>query len=115
MGSLRQGDLASLELAQTIEDPGFWLPLSSLTESSRGLWSCYAAEPAEDGYQLARRELELLHQTETHAFVRGTLRDDELVVLEGLHRLTPGMPVTVTIAAQTHSQPFAQGEKDGTR
>ena len=40
---LRRGDLATLSLRQPEESPGFWLPLSALADSSRGLWSCYVA------------------------------------------------------------------------
>jgi len=100
--SVRSGDLAALELQRRIAERGFWLPLEALTASARGLWACYVTEPLSAGaaeatgdgtHRLARRELEVLHQQGDRAFVRGTLSAGELVVVEGLHRLAPGLEV----------------------
>ena len=40
-----------------------------------------------------RRELELLHEEGERVYVRGTLRDGDLVVIEGLQRLVPDLIV----------------------
>lgn len=96
----RHGNLATVSIPYAIETAGFWLPRSALTESARGLWACYVAEPAtgksntgSDNYRLQRRELELLHQEEDRVYVRGTLSAGEKVVSGGLHRLAPGQLV----------------------
>jgi len=99
-GTVRAGELARLKLTQHIDMPGFWLPLTALTESRRGLWSAYALTPADTAQadnvmRLDRRELQLLHSETDRAFVRGTLRDGERVVASGVHRLVPGQPVRV--------------------
>lgn len=106
LGAVRSGDLARLELRTPIHEPGFWLPLTALTESARGLWAVYVAEPAgpegagpDATHRLVRRELELLHEESERVYVRGTLRDGELVVSRGLHRLAPGLPVRVAPGA----------------
>ena len=97
---IRRGDLATLEIERSKPEPGFWLPMTALTESSRGLWACYVAEPVapedrfgSETHRLRRRELEVLHQEVDRVFVRGTLSDGELVVSEGLHRLVPDQRV----------------------
>ncbi|MCZ6889633.1 MAG: efflux RND transporter periplasmic adaptor subunit, partial [Gammaproteobacteria bacterium] len=36
---IRRGDLATLEIERSKSEPGFWLPMTALTESSRGLWA----------------------------------------------------------------------------
>ena len=79
---------------------GFWLPLTALTESSRGLWACFVVDALGDGrggsaatHTLARRELEVLHTDGNRVYVRGTLQDGEQVVSEGLQRLVPGQRV----------------------
>jgi len=100
---VRAGDLAVLEIESPVDEPGFWLPLGALTESARGLWACYVAEtlarhepgdlPRGATHRLARRELEVLHETGESAYVRGTLADGEKVVVAGLHRLVPGLAV----------------------
>ncbi|ANM31074.1 hypothetical protein ABI59_18080 [Acidobacteria bacterium Mor1] len=100
---VRRGDLAALERTRMEAQRGFWLPLSALTESSRGLWSCFVAVPVADDngatHQLARRELVLLHQEQDRVYVRGTLETGDLVVGEGLQRLAPGLPVRVEAAS----------------
>ena len=90
LGEVRDGDLAALTLSKEASEPGYWLPLSALTEGSRGLWNCLVVE----GSVLARRELVVLYQEEDRVFVRGTLADGERVVSEGLHRLAAGQEVT---------------------
>ncbi len=63
LNGIRHGDLARLEIARRLDQPGFWLPLTALTESSRGLWAVYVAVgPTGDERVLERRELEVLHQ-----------------------------------------------------
>ena len=97
LNGIRYGDLARLEIVRRLDQPGFWLPLTALTESSRGLWAVYVAVglTGDEGV-LERRELELLHQEADRVFVRGTLGDNERVVVGGLHRLVPGQRVRTT-------------------
>ncbi len=92
VGSARDGALARVSLPRRIESAGFWLPLSALAESHRGLWSAYVVVPdAERGdapiFRVDRRQLEVLHAEADRAFVRGTLQDGERVVWSGVHRL----------------------------
>lgn len=101
---LQDGDLADLQIFDEIAETGLWLPLGALTESSRGLWACYVAEPLKTGtddkratHRLARRQLELLHQRGEQVYVRGPISDGELVVSEGLHRLVPGQRVQIQV------------------
>ncbi|WP_419903364.1 efflux RND transporter periplasmic adaptor subunit [Kiloniella sp.] len=113
---IRYGDLARLDIAKEIELTGFWLPLTALTESSRGLWAVYVAVAKQENTDaksspqvdpdtenrklqntgvLERRELEVVHQEADRIFVRGTLGDQEQVVVGGLHRLMPGQRVRI--------------------
>ncbi len=97
LNGIRHGDLARLEITRRLNQPGFWLPLTALTESSRGLWAVYVAVGLTgDKSVLERRELEVLHQEADRVFVRGTLGDNEHVVVAGLHRLVPGQRVRIT-------------------
>lgn len=99
---IRRGDLATLEITRTKDERGFWLPLTALTESSRGLWACYVVQPLgehESGgaatHRLSRRELEVIHQEGDEVYVRGTLGAGEEVVTEGLQRLVPEQLVRI--------------------
>ncbi len=102
---LRVGETASLAFDREVLEEGFWLPVSALTESLRGLWSCYVAVPLPAGteatHTLEKRQLETLEldsapgSGQPRAFVRGALASGDLVVTGGLQRLTPGQRVTV--------------------
>lgn len=112
---LREGDLVDVIVSQTVEQRGFWLPISALTESSRGLWSCLVAKPlsqsagGEKQYQLSRRDVEIISLYKDQAYVSGNIDDGEYIVSEGLHRVVPEQHVRI---AQRHgSEGFlAQGE-----
>lgn len=85
------GAVVELELQSRIEAAGYWLPVTALTESDRGLWAVFVIE---DGGLLTRRLVEILHAESDRAYVRGTLRDGEQVVRTGVQRLVPGQRVT---------------------
>ncbi|MEL6257428.1 MAG: efflux RND transporter periplasmic adaptor subunit [Pseudomonadota bacterium] len=93
----RSGEVARLAVERSVSEDGFWTPLSSLTEGNRGLWAVYVAEPLSDGgYRAAPRAVEIVHSEADRAFVRGAVSNADLVIMEGLQRLTPGMRVAPT-------------------
>ncbi|MEL7237878.1 MAG: efflux RND transporter periplasmic adaptor subunit [Planctomycetota bacterium] len=103
LDGIRDGDLAALIVDTTVEREGFQLPTAALIEGTRGLWSCYVAEPVTDNddvnpdatHIVRRRELQLIQPGGDIVFVSGTLADGELVVIDGVHRLTPNLPVRI--------------------
>jgi hypothetical protein len=120
LAQLRAGDHARLRLARTVAADGFWLPISALAESTRGLWSCLVAVPlaGQEGtaapatHQLESRQLEVLVATSAsgdavaagasaaaRAYVRGALDEGELVVASGLQRVVPGQRVRLAATA----------------
>lgn len=103
--TLRDGDAAEIEITRPVDEDGFWVPLSALTQSVRGLWALYIAVPAGgDGWVLERREVEIVRPATGRAFVRGALEDGDLIVTDGKQRLVPGMRVRpIESAAFTES------------
>lgn len=100
--TIHVGDLARLRIESRIEEPGFWLPISSLTENYRGLWGAFVTienGDSESTQLLELRELEVLHQTSDAAFVRGSLHDGDRVVATGIQRLVPGQLVRRNIVS----------------
>ena len=110
------GQLAYLALSQVYQQPGYWVPLSAITDGVRGMWNIYtleqdvrqqdrddhsAAIPAL--FQLKSTTVTVLHATETAAYVQGDLKDNQAYVNVGIHRFVPGQRVTVR-----HQQAFAQ-------
>ena len=97
------GQVARLELAETIFTSGYWLPTTALVRGGRGLWSCYVTgEPAEleslptnmnQPFRVERRDVEVLHTESDRALVRGTLQPNDQVIVNGTHRLVLGQLV----------------------
>ena len=108
-GRVRRGDLVRLAADRVVDAACVAVPVSALTESRRGLWAAYVAEPGGDSlgklaeetrgdtatHAAARREVELLHTDGQTAYVRGPLAAGELLVVAGVARLVPGLPVRI--------------------
>jgi RND family efflux transporter MFP subunit len=99
--ALVNGQLAYLSLQRPFAEPGYWVPLSALTDGLRGLWNIYSLQPQGDAglYQLQSRDVQVLHATATRAFVSGALSDGERVLSTGLQRLVPGQIVRLAADA----------------
>ncbi|MEM9978269.1 MAG: efflux RND transporter periplasmic adaptor subunit [Cyanobacteria bacterium P01_D01_bin.2] len=91
------GATARLSLQDQQSETGYWLPTSALVAGERGLWSAYvldAPEAAADNlFEVARREVEVLYTEADRAFVRGLLQPGDDVITSGTHRLVPGQLV----------------------
>ena len=95
--------IARLEITQTIEIEGYWLPVTALVKSDRGLWSCYAVITSQGddvssvsnnkSHQIERRLIEVLETDGERVLVRGTLQPGDEIVADGTQRLVPGQLV----------------------
>lgn len=94
--ALRPGRTVTIDTSETIDQSGFWVPIGVLVEAERGLWACYVAVPKTGSnkiYRIEKRRVQLLHETEDRAYVRGTLSGEDRVVLTGVNRLVSGQTV----------------------
>lgn len=87
------GAIVRLSLDRTVQERGIWLPVSALTESARGLWSVYVAAPANDGWTAQPQLVEIVQTEGDRVFARGTVRDGDKIIIDGLGRLVPSQPV----------------------
>ncbi len=92
------GATARLKLKDQQNEIGYWLPTNALVAGERGLWSAYVLDTPEDKtaenlYEVARREVEVIYTESDRAFVRGLLQPGEEIVTSGTHRLVPGQLV----------------------
>lgn len=100
-GRVVHGQVVRLELKETVETDGFWLPSMSLTKGSRGLWTVLVVEgeagasdaTQADSLRVARRDVEVLSTQSDRVLVRGTLNPGDLVISGGTHRVVPGQRV----------------------
>ena len=87
------GEPVNLELEETVELKGGWLPISALLEGERGVWTVLRIEEGRESTVTLREGVEVLDIRGDQAFVRGTLTDGSRVVATGVHRVTPGTAV----------------------
>ncbi|MDJ0900306.1 MAG: efflux RND transporter periplasmic adaptor subunit [Xenococcus sp. MO_188.B8] len=90
-------EIARLQITQTIATEGYWLPVTALVKSERGLWSCYAIVVTDsneaNNYQVERRLVEVLETNGEQVLVKGTLQPGDAIITEGAQRLVPGQLV----------------------
>ncbi len=92
------GATARLNMSEELNQRGVWVPISALTEASRGLWAIYVVRETEAGaHQIDRQLVDIIHSESDRVFVRGALHDGDMFVMDGLHRLVPGMKVTPVV------------------
>lgn len=96
------GEIARLTIDRYHAEPGFWVPVSALTQGLAGLWSVFVVQDIGHGDTIVQREeTEILHFDADRVFVRGTFSAGSLVITAGVDRVTPGqlvLPITATIA-----------------
>ncbi len=92
--SVSAGSIVRLSLPRTIDEGGFWVPVKSLTSATRGLWTVYVAVPDGNRARAEARLVEMVHTSGDRAFVRGPMQPGDRIIVDGLHRITPGVPVT---------------------
>ncbi|MBM7036231.1 efflux RND transporter periplasmic adaptor subunit [Vibrio ulleungensis] len=83
-------ELAHISLAQVIQQPGAWVPISALSGGVQGLWNVLVVNNVE---MVERRTVTVEHVTGTQAYVYGELFDQEKVISTGLHRVVAGQKV----------------------
>ncbi|QDV57557.1 putative efflux pump membrane fusion protein [Rosistilla oblonga] len=85
----------SLGVARTSDSDSYWVPITSLARSTRGLWSLMlVVEDSPGHFAVQRRDVQVLEtDTRLARICGGMIAAGDHVVAAGLHRLTPGMAV----------------------
>ncbi|MCL2918334.1 efflux RND transporter periplasmic adaptor subunit [Shewanella litorisediminis] len=96
------GEIAYLNYQQQVNTPGFWVPVSALTDGLRGLWNLYVVEPhGENEFVVERRDVEILFTDKDRAYLVGALKAGDEIVTQGLHKLVVGEHVQPMTALAT--------------
>ena len=83
------GSVIDLIIKIKKSEHGIWLPINSLSQSEQGLWSVYTV--SDDGSNRVEKDLvRILHFENNYAYVSGTLKDGDLVILGGLSKIIEG-------------------------
>ncbi|WP_087017801.1 efflux RND transporter periplasmic adaptor subunit [Thaumasiovibrio subtropicus] len=84
---LLNGQLAYLAVKETKKVPGYWVPVSALTDGVRGVWNVFALD---NDNRIERRTVNVIHANQHKAYITGAIHDGDQLVVNGLHRLVPG-------------------------
>lgn len=95
------GSLVKVSFDSFREANGFWLPLSAMQKRAGGLWSTMVLESSAGGTIAAPRTIEVIYVENDTAYVTGALKDGDLVIADGTHRIVPGQ--NVAPAAQNNA------------
>ncbi|AJR08491.1 efflux RND transporter periplasmic adaptor subunit [Photobacterium gaetbulicola] len=87
------GQLAYLQFSDVHEKPGYWIPLSAMTDGLRGTWNVFVMLGEDKRHVVERRSIQVLHANDSYAYVTGALTTGERLIANGLHRLVPGQAV----------------------
>ena len=83
------GSVIDLIIKIKKSEQGIWLPINSLSQSEQGLWSVYTV--SNDGFNTVEKDIvQIIHFENNYAFVSGTLKDGDLVILGGLSKIIEG-------------------------
>lgn len=91
---VRPGDMAILSGFRSHSETGTWLPINALSNGLRGLWRVFVLTNQQTP-TLEARVVEVVYTDGNKAFVRGALKDGDMYVNEGTHKLAPGQMVSV--------------------
>jgi hypothetical protein len=77
------------------KEVGSWLPVNALSNGLRGLWRVFVLSDGQTP-KLEARVVEVVYTDGNNAFVRGALKEGDIFVNEGTHKLAPGQMVSVS-------------------
>lgn len=90
---LMPGDLVSLSVDVEIDKQGAWIPVGALSNGVRGLWTLFVIDKSTGSQIIQPRSVYVEYMEQDYAFVSGALDQGDLLVVSGLHRLTPNQVV----------------------
>ena len=91
--SVYAGQVAHMRHPDRLDESGYVLPETALSESRSGLWAVLVAEPHEGNHRIRRVTVEWLNSDGNRVLVRGPLEPSMRVVSGGAHRIVPGQVV----------------------
>ncbi|NQY79067.1 MAG: efflux RND transporter periplasmic adaptor subunit [Candidatus Caenarcaniphilales bacterium] len=89
-----EGEFVYLKLSKSVLDDVFYIPQEALSQGVRGLWNLMKLNSEDDTqYQITNLPVEIIHLSDTGAYVKGPIKNGDLIVKHGTHKLVPGQRV----------------------
>ena len=96
--SMVPGQLCQIQVTTSVATAGYWVPNTSITRGVRGLSTVMKLVPDADQpelFRVVRCDVEIVKTDSQRVLVQGTLSNDDLVVANGVHRITIGQLVSL--------------------
>ncbi len=81
------GSIAQLKLSMTMNGKGTWVPIKSLSQSEQGVWAIYTINQERI---VVRDLVDIIYFEGEYAYVNGTLKNGDLVILGGAQKIIEG-------------------------
>ena len=81
------GSIVKLKLSLSEKAKGTWVPIKSLSQSEQGIWAIYTINEQQ---KVVRDLVDVIYFEDEYAFVNGTLKDGDLVILGGAQKIIEG-------------------------
>ena len=82
--------LATVKISQRVNEQGFWVPISALTDGIRGQWNIFSVKGLEDNlYTIIATTVNVKYTTVDKAYISGLPIDSQNVIVSGVHRFVP--------------------------
>jgi len=86
------GSIAELKLSLNVERRGTWVPIKSLSQSEQGIWAIYTINEEK---VVVRDLVEIIYFEDEYAYVDGTLKDGDLIILGGAQKIIEGKSIKI--------------------
>lgn len=88
------GQLVKVSIDDVINQQGFWIPTSALTDGIRGQWNIFIALTLKDNtYKMEKYTVNVLYTTDKQSFITGLPNNQHSIIASGLQRLVAGQIV----------------------
>lgn len=116
-GSWEYGDVVELRFRDLLDITGCWVPVNALQIGANNQWSVFVVVGLDgatgpDVFRVERRPVEIQLIQNNRAYVKSSLANDELVVVNGTHRIVEGQRVIPVPAAEQAVATLEQGVRD---
>jgi hypothetical protein len=81
------GSVATLKLNTLEKGRGTWVPIKSLSQSEQGIWAIYTINEER---KVIRDLVDVIYFEGEYAFVNGTLKNGDLIILGGAQKIIEG-------------------------
>ena len=81
------GSIATLKLNTIEKGRGTWVPIKSLSQSEQGIWAIFTINEEK---KVVRDLVDVIYFEGEYAYVNGTLKNGDLVILGGAQKIIEG-------------------------